>query len=126
LEELSAAFGEWRSKKKYAREQTPEELVRRARSAASVHGVNRVAQAVRLDRHWLVEGGKGRGSGRAPPGGSARGAPSYSRVEMVGPVASARPFAELEMPSGIRLRLYSSGPETMGLLSSMCGLGGGR
>jgi hypothetical protein len=48
LEELVAAFGEWRRRKRYEREPTPEELVKRARRAAGVHGLGRVARAVKL------------------------------------------------------------------------------
>jgi hypothetical protein len=47
-------------------------------------------------------------------------------VEVVTPAATVRPFAELEMPSGVRVRLYSQTAEAMGLLASVCGTGGGR
>jgi hypothetical protein len=52
--------------------------------------------------------------------------PGYSRVEWVGAASSTRPFAELEMPGGIKLRLYSETRETFDLLASVCGSGGGR
>ena len=124
LEELGAAFREWRGKKKHAREVTPEELVDRARWAVRVHGEGNVARAAGIDRERL------RGT-RGPPRKSRpaalAGAPRYSRVELV-PLAAAGgpPFAELELPSGAKLRLYSQGPEALGLLSAVCGTGGGR
>jgi hypothetical protein len=120
LEELVAAFSEWRSKKRHPREATPVDLVERVGRVAKVHGLGPVMRAVKLDRRVL----KAPRAGRARRGPSA--SPSYSRVELVAPPAAARPFAELEMPSGVRVRLYSQTPEAMGLLSSVCGAGGGR
>lgn len=121
LEELVAAFSDWRSKKRQPREATPDALVKRACRVAGVHGLGPVARAVKMDRRLLEVPGA---PGRAPRGPSAP--PSYSRVEVVTPAATVRPFAELEMPSGVRVRLYSQTPEAMGLLASVCGTGGGR
>jgi hypothetical protein len=123
LEQLRTAFGEWRTEKRHAREKMPEELLKRARRTAETYGVNRVARALKVEKRRLedsktVAGGKG-GTGPAAT-------PSYSRVELVGSAISPRPFAELELPSGIKLRLYSGAQETMELLSSVCGTGGGR
>jgi hypothetical protein len=122
LEELGAAFREWRSKKRHAREAVPGELVERARLAASVHGRGRVARTVKIDCRRLI----------GAPGSAPRtrvdtaAAPTYSRVEMVAPAVSARPFAELEMPNGIKLRLFAQTQETLGLITSMCVAGGAR
>ena len=52
--------------------------------------------------------------------------PAYSRVELVASTGLTRPFAELEMPSGVKVRLYSQTQEMLGLLSSVCGAGGAR
>jgi hypothetical protein len=52
--------------------------------------------------------------------------PSYTRVELAAPASAVRPFAEVELPSGVKLRLFSGSSETMGLLSTVCGAGGGR
>lgn len=120
LEQLSAAFGRWRAERQHAREKTPEQLVMRARRAAGSYGVAQVSRAVKLDRRRLEDAEPAR-KGDAEPA-----VPSYSRVELVGAAGSARPFAELELPSGIKLRLYSHAAETMSLLSSVCGAGGGR
>lgn len=123
LEELGTAFAEWRSKKKHAREAIPEELAERARRAAVVHGEGGVARAVDIDRERLR--GTRRTSRKRPPAGLA-GALPYSRLEVAAPVGGGRPFAELELPSGAKLRLYSQSPEVLGLLSAVCGSGGGR
>jgi hypothetical protein len=122
LEDLVAAFTAWRSKKKHRRAPTPDDLIQRARALASVHGQWAIARAVKLDsRHFLEDGRpvKKRTAAAKPP--------SYSRVQVTMPsVVAARPFAELEMPSGIKLRLYSQTAETMGWLSKVWGAGGGR
>lgn len=120
LEELGEAFGEWRSKKRHPREAIPDELVERARRAAGVHGPGRVARTVKIDGRRLI----GASGSAARIRGNAVGVPSYSRVEMA--AASAGPFAEVEMPNGLKLRLYSQTQETLGLLSSMCVAGGAR
>jgi len=123
LEELGAAFAEWRSKKKHVREATPEKLVDRARRAVAAHGEGCVARAVGINRERL------RGTRGPPRKGGPAGlpmAPPYSRVEVAPPVGGGRPFAELELPSGAKLRLYSQSPEALGLLSAVCGTGGGR
>jgi len=120
LEELGAAFGEWRSKKKHRRDETPEGLVKRARRAAGVHGPGEVTRAVGIDVRRLREVPGSRKKVcevAAPP-------PLYSRVQLVASSAT-RPFAELEMPSGIKLRVYTQTPEALRLLSSVCS-GGGR
>jgi hypothetical protein len=119
LEQLSVAFGRWRAERRHAREKTPERLVMRARRAAQTFGLARVSRAVKVDRRRL----EGAEPARADP---VAATPAYSRVELVGATSSSRPFAELELPSGIKLRLYAPAPETMSLLSSVCGSGVGR
>lgn len=122
LEQLKAAFSKWRSQKRHRRDQTPEELVRRARAAAKVHGVGRVARETRIDGRHLIDGSeypKVRGK-------AARSSPSYSRVDLTAPSAMSRAVAELELPSGVKLRLYSQTPEVLKLVSSLCVLRGAR
>jgi hypothetical protein len=120
LQELKAAFAQWRREKKYPREAMPRALVERARRTASVHGVGRVARAVRIDSRHLRE------SPRGTERNAAAEVPSYSRVALVAPAPAAHPFAELEMPSGLKLRLFSQTPDALGLLASLCGAGGER
>jgi hypothetical protein len=124
LEQLGAAFSQWRQKKGHRREATPADLVRRASAAVRVHGRGRVAQVAKIDGRRLSKG-PGRGAQQGDVSQSAL--PSYSRLRLTPPVVEAsRPFAELEMPNGMRLRLYSGAEETMALLSSVCSAGGGR
>lgn len=124
MEELSGAFAQWRGKKRHPREEMPAELLDRARRAASVHGVNRVARALKVDRRRLEPP-----SARAHRGNGRRtdiATPAYSRVQLMGPTPrTAHPFAELEAPGGVKLRLFVASPEALGLLSSLLS-GGAR
>jgi hypothetical protein len=124
LEQLGVAFTQWRKQKRHRREPTPEVLVKRAGAAARLHGLGRVMQVVKIDGRRLRKG-PGRGARRGEAGPSV--VPAYSRIQVAAPsFEAARPFAELELPSGVRLRLYSGAPETMQLLSSVCSVGVGR
>jgi hypothetical protein len=124
VNELKLAFEVWRSKKRHVRETVPAELLARARRAISVHGLGAVARATKLERQRLK--GK-RVDGRTAERKVAvvTPMPSFSRMELSAPSVAAHAFAELEMSTGVKLRLFSQSPETLGLLSSLCGLGGG-
>lgn len=120
LERLSAAVAGWRREKKHKREKMPDELLRRVRQAARAHGLNTIVRAMRVDRRRL-EGASAEAGGKSP-----ESAPAYSRVEFAGLGGSAPAFAELELPSGAKLRFYSDSPQTLGLLAQVCGAGGAR
>ncbi|MGQ0505919.1 MAG: hypothetical protein ACT4TC_11450 [Myxococcaceae bacterium] len=124
LEELSAAFAQWRSTKKHAREVTPADLVERARRGVDAHGEGKVARAAGIDRERL-RGTRGQPRKSGPSGATA--APAYSRIDIVAAGGAGRPFAELELPNGVKLRLFSPSPEALGVVSAVCcGTGGGR
>jgi hypothetical protein len=124
LERLSAAVAGWRSEKKHKREKMPDGLLRRVRRGARTHGVATIARALRVDRRRLEGGGASQGGegGRRSP----ESAPAYSRVELAELGGSAAAFAELELPSGARLRLYSESAQTLGLLAQVCSAGWAR
>ena len=123
LAELKAAFEEWRSRKRDPREAVPVDLLQRARAAAGRHGPAAVARATKVGRGRLKTG-RSRGKMRQVP---AAGLPTYSRLELAAPAAAtARPFAEVEMPTGLKVRLFTETGETLGLLSSLLGAGGPR
>jgi hypothetical protein len=123
LVELKAAFEDWRSGKRHAREVIPDELLDRARRTIRVHGLGPVARATRVGRARLIAGRAGRGSRRRGP---AARVPSFSRLEIGAPSAPHSPMAEVETPSGVKLRIFTQTEETFRLLSSLCGLGGAR
>ncbi len=131
LNELKAAFVQWRSRKKHAREPVPEELLARARHATKMHGVAAVVGVTRVERARLFRVKSARTKVQAPmrtePPGEPRSVPAYSRLELSAPAASSpRPIAEIETGSGVTLRVFEQTPEMVGLLSAMCGVGGVR
>ena len=119
---LTAAFKEWRSRKRHPREAVPADLLKRARQVARRHGPAAVARATKVDRSRLKIGST---SQRARGAAAAR-VPAFSRVELAAPVVAARPFAEVEMPTGLKVRLFTQTNEALELLSSLCGAGRAR
>src|SRR5213078_2015132 len=113
LSELKAAFAGWRRGKRHVREAVPEELLERARRAAAVHGVKEVVRAIRVERSRLF--GRRRDE-----------RPAFSRLELTPPASGAAPIAELETPAGLKLRVFADSNAMVGLLSSLCGMGGAR
>jgi hypothetical protein len=123
-EELKAAFEEWRSQKKHPREAIPEDLLERTRRAIDVHGWSAVRKATKVEARRA-------GIERAGNLGQKRrvrkvAVPSFSRVELGMAATASRPFAEVETRAGLKVRLFASDMETLGLLSALCGVGGGR
>lgn len=119
---LTAAFEDWRSKKRHAREAVPADLLERARQATRRHGPAAVARATKVDRSRLRIGS----NGRHRRGAATAKAPTFSRVELAAPAAVARPFAEVETAAGLKVRLFTQTTEALGLLSSLLGAGGVR
>ena len=111
LAALKKAFDEWRSGKRHVREAVPEPLLARARAATSRHGMTAVVRATKVDRERLAFGQRRRARG------SAQSVPAFSRIEFAGPTATA--FAEVEMSTGLKVRLFAPTAETLGLLSSI-------
>jgi hypothetical protein len=53
--------------------------------------------------------------------------PTFTRVELAAPAeVAARPFAEVETATGLKVRLFIPTDEALKLISSLCGLGGAR
>jgi len=123
LAKLKVAFEEWRSKKRHAREAVPVDLLKRARAAARRHGPMAVHRATKVDRGRLKTGhSMSRGGTRAPV---AR-VPAFSRVELAAPASTSGPFAEVEMPTGLKVRLFTQTDAALELLSSILGPAGAR
>jgi hypothetical protein len=121
LAELSAAFAEWRSKKRHMREATPSELLKRARAEARRYGPAEVARATGVDRSRLKTEGRARRRPETPMGSAG-----YSRVTLAAPGGGAQPFAEIEGLTGVKVRLFMPSGEVLGVLSSLLGVGGAR
>jgi hypothetical protein len=123
LDELKVEFDKWRKKKRHIREAVPEALMERARQAISVHGIKRVVKATRIERSRLT---KDRSNKLMSDKVQVDLVPSYSKVELVAPEAKSSPIAEVETPTGLKLRIFTPTKETLDLLSSICGIGGVR
>lgn len=121
LARLKAAFEEWRTKKRYPREAVPTGLLKRARAAAQRHGPAAVHRATKVDRSRLKTGRRRK---RAGTTALAARVPAFSRVELAAPVAMPRPFAEVEMPTGLKVRLFTQTDAALELLRSLCVPGG--
>jgi hypothetical protein len=125
LVELKAAFDAWRRRKRYVREAVPVDLMRRACAAVRHHGPAAVARATKVDQRRLKTTRRGR-SGRKAPAASV---PTYSRLDLTAPATATvtpRPFAEIEIPTGLKVRLFTEAGEALVLLSSLLGAGGPR
>ena len=131
LEELRAAFAEWRSRKRHARERMPEGLLVRAREATKRHGVTAVVGVTRVQRSRLFRSttaiAKSHEAARTSAKDVPRPVPTFSRLELGAPLAPSRgPVVEVETRSGLTLRVFQQTPEMMGLLCAVCGFGGVR
>lgn len=122
LSELKAGFVGWRRGKRHAREAVPEEMLERARRAAKVHGVKEVVRAIRVERSRLF---RRRDERPVPAMPAAQPAiPAFSRLALTPPTSGGALIAELETPTGLKLRLFAESAAMVGLLSSLCGMGG--
>jgi hypothetical protein len=52
--------------------------------------------------------------------------PGFSRLTLPAPLAPVLPFAEVEVPTGLKVRLFAPTAEAFGLLNSLLGGGGVR
>lgn len=116
LEGLKSAFEDWRTRRQHNHERLPQELLEKAQRAVEVYGLARVFEATKLDRDKL----RGKPNRRRAP------VPSFSRVKVSASGAGSQVFAEVEMPTGAKLRLFTQSPEVLHLLSSLCTPGGTR
>jgi len=140
LNQIGAAFRKWRKKKKFVREAVPKSLIDRAVRAAAAHGVVAVARAakipsdrlkIQLDNRSCDPKGNNRVAGRSTcrpkdnrskPGKVA--SPGFSRISLAPPSADRSPIAEIETPTGVRVKFFTLTAESVGLLSTMLGYGG--
>jgi hypothetical protein len=128
LSELKVAFAGWRRGKRHVREAVPGELLERARRSAEVHGVKEVVRAIRLERSRLYGRRRKERLHAAPVTTSAivPAPPTFTRLELPAPALGAQPIAEVETPTGIRLRVFAESHAMLGLVSSLCGIGGAK
>lgn len=123
LDKLQTMFKEWRRSKQYHTERIPAMLLKRAQRAAKVYSIQRVVEATGVYRARL------KGAARTVPVADAKTEimmPTFSRIEVAAPVGGRLPLAEAESVTGVKLRIFFSSAEAMGLLSSFCENGGAK
>lgn len=123
LQELAFAFHRWRRAKKHSSEAIPDHLIEEANRVAARHGKAAVLKVTGVtglaSKRIQAQGRKDKRSGGLKP--------TYSRVELMAPVATRpSPLAELEAPSGFKLRVFAMTPETTDLLASFSRTGDER
>ena len=130
LDELEAAFAEWRKRKKYRQEPIPERLLGRARRCTVNHGVRAVVLATGVERARLLQGKSVDKPAKPVQANNAsarsRPRPAFSLLQLGASSVRPGPVAEVDIDSGVKLRLYELTPEIVGLLGAMCGVGGTR
>jgi hypothetical protein len=123
LAELKSAYDSWRSSRQNLRVPIPQALLERARQAAQIHGPSAVQRATKVPHGKLGSGIRGSAGKRKRTLERSAVVPAFSRLDLAVPSASSRPFAEVETPRGMKVRIFSATPETLALLSSLCGAG---
>lgn len=123
LDELRASVNAWRSAKRHPTEKVPEDLWCRALRAIPAYGMSAVAEATKFDRQRL-SAKRARTSSAQLVNATPTVVPAFSRLEL-SQQPSNFPIAEVETPTGVKLRVFASSRETIGLLSLICGVGGG-
>lgn len=127
LDELKVAFARWRRAKRHVRERVPYDLLLRARQAAKEHGVKEVVQAIQVERSRLFRRRQEEGGSTAPMSARRPQMPAFSRLQLAlsPPAVGVQPVAEVETAAGLKLRVFVESHAMVGLLSSLCGRGGG-
>lgn len=121
LRRLKRIYGRWRKSKRSSRERMPTVLVEEIRQAARVHGFTEVAKVTGLVARKIVKqpaGKRGRPSKIAQPPPKIA---AFSRFRLEAPQAP-RPLAEVEAPSGMKVRVFSREPEALSLLRDFLSL----
>lgn len=118
IDNLIAAFDNWRSNKQYRSERIPESLLKRARELTPALGVGAVAARLGIHTDNLCAARElKQKSGKLS---STVKTPSFSRLDIIKPVTTSF-VAEVEIPNGVKLRIFTITPETMTLVSAFSG-----
>jgi hypothetical protein len=118
LKVLETSFRQWRRSKRHATEPVPAALERQVQRAAATHGIREVAKVTGSVGRRIV--GRRPGSGRKRT--MLRQRPTFSRIQVRAPESGAgfrAPLAEAETPQGLKLRIYSTAPEALGLIREL-------
>jgi hypothetical protein len=121
LVELKAAIEAWRQEAAPAAGGAGGSLGASAGRSAAPRGSGGRSRATKVERARLAPGVKSPGEGEV----TAASGPAYWRLEMPPSTTTPRrPFAEVEMPTGVKVRLFTDTGEALGLLAGTCQRGG--
>ena len=123
LEKTRQRFAHWRQTRK-TRSRIPEPLWTAAARMARLHGINRTAQALRVDYYSL----KKRAENQASSASETYGAATPTFLELATPVtaSSCECILELEDVAGAKMRIHLKGvgvPDLAALTRSFRGTG---
>ena len=113
LKRLETAFTRWRDRKQDRFEPVPEELLKRAQAAATVHGVAAVTKAAGLARRELFDE-------VAKPRPRKRHAGKLTSLLVPAPSVSTPPCLEVELPGGVCLRFFGDLSASVALVRELC------
>jgi hypothetical protein len=128
LPELKSVFEKWRRERANIRVPIPQALIERAQRAAASHGRAAVREATRIPARRLTSS-RAPDAGRAarrvgPPKSRIDAIPAFSRVDLKAPHVAIHPLAEVETPSGVKLRIFGVTSEALALVNALCSKGG--
>ena len=130
LDDLQAAFANWRKTKRSRQEAIPEPLLARARRCTKKYGMREVVRVTKVDRSRLLRRKETREATEVLRSqntkNTVRTTPTFSRLELAAPSGKRNPIVEVETGTGIKLRLYEQTPQMLGLLGALCGIEGAR
>ena len=121
LDELCSDVAAWRQQKRHRSEALPIHLLEQAKLAVKVHGVKEINRLTGIDRKLLK--GMQEKCVSISKKASATAVPAFTLIEVTTP-HTILPKAEVEAPTGYKLRIFELTPDTIGLLSSFCHVGG--
>jgi hypothetical protein len=117
IDALRTAFDEWRLTKRHRTEPIPEHLLKHARELIPVLGLGAVAVRLGISSSRLRETSKV--AQKPTQVQTDLKSVSFSRLEMARPAPS---LAEVVMPNGVKLNIFSIIPETMALITALSGM----
>jgi hypothetical protein len=115
----------WRSSKSHLHEAVPKDLIKMALDGVSQHGMRKIVAATGfrpgMIKKWSVAPSRKNPLQTALPAST----PTYTKISVMPPqFSSPVPLAEIEMPSGCCVRLYTITPELSALVLSLSPTGG--
>jgi hypothetical protein len=120
LNKLRTDFDWWPKTEQSNQKAMPKTMNEKAQHSERLHKKKHAEKATGLKRSSVTEGRRDKNKRDKVEGTTL---PSYSVVELVAPSEKNAPLAEVETPTGLKLRIFTSTQEMLDLLTSICGIG---